>query len=214
MDDLYGRANGKLVALGLENWAPLVANDWRSVGDTNPAWGSVTHSLDIVQHYPASSSPGGWNDADMMEEGVIDYQGSTPYSYLPDLQGQAQQSMWAMADVELIAGADLTQFQPLTGTPTPNTTNPNSTYPLPTPEYTLASLTNPEVITVSQDPLGIQGDIIYQTNTPPSGTPISGNNGAAIQVWAKPLVNGEAVVAQQHLRRQSEWRFASGSWPE
>ncbi|MGD0832777.1 MAG: cellulose binding domain-containing protein [Terracidiphilus sp.] len=74
-------------------------------------------------------------------------------------QDQAHFAMWAMSAAPLIAGNDLLTMS----------------------SATLATLTNAAVIAVDQDPLGIQGSIVY-------------DNGAGLQVWAKPVTGGTAVA--------------------
>jgi alpha-galactosidase len=67
-------------------------------------------------------------------------------------------SLWAMLAAPLIAGNDLTQMTP----------------------YTVAILTNREVIAVDQDPLGQQGSRVSQEGP--------------FEVWMKPMADGSKVV--------------------
>jgi alpha-galactosidase len=55
------------------------------------------------------------------------------------------------------------------------------------PEEIRRILTNPEVIAVDQDPLGVQGRVTL-------------DRGYGIQVWAKPLADGSTAVAVLNRR--------------
>lgn len=86
-----------------------------------------------------------------------DYLG--PELGMTSAESQAQFSMWSMMAAPLIIGSDLQSITPAT----------------------VSMLTNPEVLGIDQDPLGVQGTAI--------GT--SGNT----QAWSKPLANGDRAVA-------------------
>jgi alpha-galactosidase len=77
-------------------------------------------------------------------------------------------SLWAILAAPLIAGNDLTQMTP----------------------YTVAMLTNPEVISVDQDPLGKQGFRIAQEGP--------------LEIWMKPMADGSKVVGLFNRQRTSE----------
>jgi alpha-galactosidase len=78
---------------------------------------------------------------------------------LSTAEAQTQFAMWAIVAAPLIIGADLRALSP----------------------ETVAMLRNPDVIAVSQDPLGVQG------------TPAKRDQGA--EVWVKPLAGGDRAVA-------------------
>jgi alpha-galactosidase len=80
---------------------------------------------------------------------------------LGDTEGRAHFSMWAIMAAPLITGNDLTKMT----------------------SATKATLTNPEVIAVDQDPLGKQGHVV--------ATP-----GTGLEVWAKQMsgTNTQAVA--------------------
>jgi alpha-galactosidase len=67
-------------------------------------------------------------------------------------------SLWCLLAAPLITGNDLTQM---------------------TPE-TLAMLTNPEVIAVNQDPLGVEGQRVWEEGP--------------LEIWMKPLADGSKAV--------------------
>ena len=85
-------------------------------------------------------------------------------------------SLWAILAAPLIAGNDLTQMTP----------------------YTVAMLTNPEVIAVDQDPLGKQGFRVTQQGP--------------FEVWMKPMADGSKVVGlfnRQHSSEQMSVSFSA-----
>jgi alpha-galactosidase len=77
-------------------------------------------------------------------------------------------SLWAILAAPLIAGNDLTQMTP----------------------YTVAMLTNPEVIAVDQDPLGKQGFRVMQEGP--------------FEIWMKPMADGSKVVGLFNRQHTSE----------
>ncbi len=77
-------------------------------------------------------------------------------------------SLWAILAAPLIAGNDLTKMTP----------------------YTVAMLTNREVIAVDQDPLGRQGFRVMQEGP--------------FEVWTKPMADGSRVVGLFNRQRSTE----------
>ena len=74
-------------------------------------------------------------------------------------EAQAQLTMWAIAAAPLVIGSDVRALSP----------------------QTVAMLSNPEVIAVDQDPLGVQGTCVRRD--------------ADGEAWVKPLVGGGSAVA-------------------
>jgi hypothetical protein len=85
-------------------------------------------------------------------------------------QNRAHISLWAVSGGPLIAGADLTQL---------------------TPED-IATLTNPDLLRIDQDPLGLQAVRIGSTaNTAAASSPPA----PGLEVWSKPMAaNGQRAV--------------------
>lgn len=110
-------------------WAPKIGNTWRTTPDISDKWLSMINILDATSAFAAPAGPGAWNDPDMLEVGN---------GGMTDTEYRSHFSMWAMLDVPLIAGNDLTHMS----------------------AATLATLTNAEVIAVDQDSLGKQGLLI------------------------------------------------------
>lgn len=73
-------------------------------------------------------------------------------------EGRTQMTLWCILAAPLLAGNDLTKMN----------------------KETLEILANPEVITVDQDPLGVQGHRVWQEGP--------------LEVWMKPLADGSKAV--------------------
>ncbi|MEQ0565223.1 RICIN domain-containing protein [Amycolatopsis sp. NEAU-NG30] len=120
------------------NWAPGIANLWRTSGDIiywgeRPQMSRVLANFDAAQH-PGAQSPGHYNDPDMLVVGL---------SGFSDAQNRTHLSLWAISGAPLIAGnkpSDMTAA-------------------------TRAALTNREMIAVDQDPLGRQGTKVAEDAT-------------------------------------------------
>lgn len=79
-------------------WAKGIGHLWRTTGDIQANWASVTNLLDQQVGLEKYSGPGGWNDPDMLEVG----NGSmTKGEY------RAHFSLWCLLAAPLIAGNDL-----------------------------------------------------------------------------------------------------------
>lgn len=137
-------------------WGPETGNLWRTTGDIFDRWESVLSILDRSSQYWASAGPGHWNDPDMLEVGNG---GMTSDEY------RAHFSLWAVMAAPLMAGNDLREL-----------VDPDRRA-----RAALEILTNPEVIAIDQDPLGVQGRLVQ--NFPPQ-----------LQVWVKPLSDGSRAA--------------------
>jgi hypothetical protein len=112
------------------NWAPGIANLWRTSGDIiywgeKPAMSRVLANFDAAQHASAQS-PGHYNDPDMLVAGL---------SGFSDAQNRTHLSLWAISGAPLIAGNKPSDMS----------------------AATRATLTNREMIAIDQDALGRQG---------------------------------------------------------
>jgi alpha-galactosidase len=137
---------------------------WRTTEDITDAWhtgcpsacppGSamgITDILDAQAPLWREAGPGRWNDPDMLEVGVR--------STLTPAESRAHLAMWAMMAAPLIAGNDVTTMSP----------------------DVRATLTDPDIVALDQDPLGRQGRRIRGDDQ--------------TQVWARPLADGSVAVA-------------------
>ena len=82
-------------------WGPATGNLWRTTGDINDSWASMTGNMDSNSLVAAYAGPGGWNDPDMLEVGN---------GGMTAVEDQTHFSMWAMMAAPLIMGNDLTNM--------------------------------------------------------------------------------------------------------
>lgn len=139
-------------------WANEVrGNLWRTTNDIVDTWGSaagIGFSQDALAPH---AGPGHWNDPDMLVAGRLGWGGNTRPTRLTLIETQTHLSLWAILAAPMLLGCDLTQLD----------------------EPTLALLTNPGMIAVNQDILGMQGRRVYARGYG--------------EIWARPLVDGWAV---------------------
>jgi len=124
------------------NWGKKVGgNLWRTTGDINDSWGSLS-SIAFSQSANASGAgPGGWNDPDMLVVGNLGW-GEHPHpTHLTPNEQITHITMWALLAAPLILGCDLTHLDP----------------------WTKALITNHDVIDINQDPLGRPATRVFAT---------------------------------------------------
>lgn len=137
-------------------WGPDTGNLWRTTGDIFDRWESVMTILDRNAQYWTSAGPGHWNDPDMLEVGNG---GMTTDEY------RAHFSLWAVMAAPLMSGNDLREI-------TGDDRHAQTTRDI---------LTNPEIVAIDQDALGVQGRLVQ-------------NYPAELQVWSKPLSDGSRAA--------------------
>ncbi|HPU13902.1 MAG TPA: glycoside hydrolase family 27 protein [Aeromicrobium sp.] len=79
-------------------WAPQVANLWRTTPDIGPSWRSVMRIADKQHGLAQFAGPGHWNDPDMLEVGNAGLSPTESRSHL---------MLWAMLAAPLMAGNDV-----------------------------------------------------------------------------------------------------------
>lgn len=160
---------------GWSSWyAPVgkgLANSWRVGYDVN-TWENVWYNAIVVNERLAQyAGPGGFNDVDALI-------GSTPGGAvsLTTTQSRTQFSLWSMMSAPLIIGSNMLHLT----------------------TFDLETYTNGEVVAVNQDPLGMQGTVVWQ-NCP--STDLSRDQSVenapvpnCQQIWAKKLFDGYAVM--------------------
>jgi alpha-galactosidase len=112
----------------VQTWGASVGgNLWRTTGDINDSWNSMS-SIGFDKQIPlvTYAGPGHWNDPDMMEVGNG---GMTNDEY------KTHFSLWAMLAAPMIAGNDVRNLS----------------------DDTKAILLNKDVIAIDQDPMGVEG---------------------------------------------------------
>jgi alpha-galactosidase len=144
-------------------------NLWRTTGDIQDEWGSMSGIGFSQDEHAAYAGPGHWNDPDMLVVGKVGLQGNFwNYQYdRPNLKESrltpneqyTHMTLWSMLAAPLLIGCDMTDMD----------------------AFTKGLLTNAEVIDIDQDPLGKQARRI---STDGEG-----------EVWARPLEDGSVAIA-------------------
>ncbi len=182
-------------------WEPMVGNLWRTTTDITDAWTSVTALLDrnggdTSRYGSCTSCPDASGgscvtcNADVPEAaygapGISSY--ATPGHWndpdmlevgnggMTDTEYRSHFSLWAMMAAPLIAGNDLRNMT----------------------AATVTILTDPDIIAVDQDPLGIQGRPISTSTT--------------LEVWSKRL-SGTATYAVALFNRTAVAADITVTW--
>ncbi|EOY28333.1 hypothetical protein QUC31_012972 [Theobroma cacao] len=79
-------------------WAGAYGHSWRTTGDINDTWASITSIADANDVWARYAGPGGWNDPDMLEVGNG---GMTVEEY------RSHFSIWALMKAPLLLGCDV-----------------------------------------------------------------------------------------------------------
>ncbi|CAM0950843.1 unnamed protein product [Alopecurus aequalis] len=79
-------------------WAGGIGNSWRTTGDIQDTWSSMTNNADQSDKWASYAGPGGWNDPDMLEVGNG---GMTTEEY------RSHFSIWALVKAPLLIGCDI-----------------------------------------------------------------------------------------------------------
>ena len=138
------------------------ANLWRVSEDFWDNWKSIKHEFTLAARWQAFVGPGHWSDADMLPVGHLSLKhrsvGDDRFTALTRNEQLALLSFWCLLPSPLMVGANLPDND----------------------SWTLALLTNPEVLAVNQDSLGTAARQIAATN--------------GIEVWGKALHDGSLAV--------------------
>jgi len=115
-------------------WGHSVAggNLWRTTGDINDSWGSMSGIGFAHSVRSTYVKPGGWNDPDMLVVGRLGWGPNPRPTRLTPNEQITHITMWSMLAAPLLIGCDLTKID----------------------RFTKAILCNHDVIEVDQDPLG------------------------------------------------------------
>ncbi|MEW6741268.1 MAG: NPCBM/NEW2 domain-containing protein [Planctomycetota bacterium] len=128
-------------------------NYWRTTGDISDSWSSMSSigfsQSDLAPH----AGPGHWNDPDMLVVGQVGWGPSLRATRLTRNEQITHITLWSLLAAPLLVGCDMTALD----------------------DFTLALLTNPEVLEVDQDPLGRQARRVVTKDQ--------------LEVWARPLAD-------------------------
>ena len=123
-------------------WIADVAGSWRTTGDICANWKSVKHIIDLNLYLSEYIKPGHYNDLDMLEAGRIVGKIKSVFgerdSGLTRDEETTHFGMWCMMSSPLLLGCDVRRLD----------------------EESLALLTNPYVLAMSQNDLGLAGYVV------------------------------------------------------
>jgi len=106
---------------------------WRTTNDITDTWTSVKDIILAQEQAAKWSKPGNWNDPDMLVVGTVGWGNPHPSKLKPDEQ-YLHFSLWCLFSAPLLIGCDMDKLD----------------------AFTLALLSNDEVIAIDQDALGKQ----------------------------------------------------------
>ena len=139
------------------------ANLWRISDDFWDNWKSLNHQFTLAARWQGVAGPGHWPDADMLPVGHLSVHhrsvGSDRFTHFTRTEQLTHLSLWSLLPSPFMVGANLPDND----------------------AWTLALLTNPEVLAVNQDSLGQAARC--QTNVM-----------AGLEIWTKPLVDKSLAV--------------------
>jgi len=107
-------------------------NCWRTTGDINDSWGSLSSIAFSQDGHERFAGPGHWNDPDMLVVGNLGWGPDLRPTRLTHSEQVVHITMWALVASPLLIGCDMSDMD----------------------QFTLDVLTNDDVLEVSQDPLG------------------------------------------------------------
>jgi len=131
---------------------------WRSSGDLLDQWANLQSVGFRQAGRETFTRPGEWNDTDMLVVGTLGWGPDLRPTRLTQNEQVLHLTLWSLQAAPLFIGADLSKLD----------------------AFTLALLTNDEVIDVDQDPLGHSARRVWQD--------------ARREIWARPLEDGAYAV--------------------
>lgn len=139
------------------------AHMWRTTGDIVDSWDSMMGILRLQDGLEDYAGPNGWNDPDMLVVGMHG-RGNVADGGMTDTEYKVHFMLWCILASPLMIGCDIRSMS----------------------AETKAILTNPGLISVNQDPLGVQGRSLSKGEVDWDGT--------AYQIYQKPLADGSIAV--------------------
>jgi alpha-galactosidase len=134
-------------------------NLWRTTGDLENSWSNLESVGFRQAGRETYAGPGHWNDTDMLIVGKLSWgRGKLVPTKLTRNEQILHLTLWAIQAAPLMVGADMSQLDP----------------------WTIALLTNGEMLRVSQDTLGVAGGRVWKDGR--------------LEVWARPLHDGTHAV--------------------
>ncbi|HVU64769.1 MAG TPA: NPCBM/NEW2 domain-containing protein [Phycisphaerales bacterium] len=147
--------------------AEVGGNYWRTTDDISDTWQSMSTIGFGQNDHARFAEQNHWNDPDMLVVGTLGWGPNLRPTRLKPQEQVTHITLWTMLSAPMLIGCDLSQID----------------------DFTLALLTNPEVIEVGQDRLGQQARRVAER--------------AGLEVWAKKLADGSVAVAAFNRTRRA-----------
>ena len=155
------------------NWAPTISNSWRTTVDILNSWESLLSNAKLNNIGHKQAGPGHWNDPDMLEVGV--YRNNRSLSHA---ECRSHFALWCAVKAPLILGLDIREAS----------------------HEVLMLLSNPRLIAINQDPLGVQAALVAQ-----------GTIQQLYSYWFGPLSDGYVLIM---INEESYTTSLSVLWEE
>ena len=128
-------------------WAADIAESWRTTGDIRANWKSLRGIVKENLYLSAYAKPGAYNDMDMLEVGHLKGQvktvfGKSDEGFTPD-EEELHFGMWCILSSPLLIGCDVRSI----------------------PAQTLSLVTNPYLLAMSQNDLGLQAYVAQRVGS-------------------------------------------------
>ncbi len=141
-------------------WAGDIGGElWRTTGDLTDSWSNLESVGFRQTGREQYAGPGRWNDTDMLVVGNVGLGPSLHPTHLTQNEQVLHITLWAMQAAPLLIGADMSQLD----------------------AFTIALLTNDEVLDVDQDMLGKAAGRVWKNEK--------------LEVWSRLLSDGTRAVA-------------------
>lgn len=138
------------------------ANMWRISGDFWDNWADLNKAFDLIADWQGAGGPGHWPDADMIPFGRVAIRvsdvGKDRRSRFTRDEHQTLMALWSLAPSPLMLGTNLPELD----------------------DWTLALITNDEILAVNQDPLGSPARRVARQGK--------------TEVWVRDLKDGSKAV--------------------
>ena len=198
-------ATGRTMYLEICDWgeddtlefAPQIGNSFRMLWDNFPQWHRIAEIYSYfarVLAVPASTSPGAYAYADMLEGGVDGHlynRDIFPKSSLTEREAATEHAMWSMWSSALILGYDVSN---------------------PEKAWVTDLLKNSAMLKINQDPLGIAARLAIRNQQ--EGGCVFTTGCFLTDVWVKPLAEGAVAVALVNMAgtiTQNDPRYSTES---
>jgi hypothetical protein len=163
--------------------AEVDGNSWRTTGDITDTWESMSEIGFSQAKCSPYSTPGRWNDPDMLVVGWVGWGPSLHYTRLTPSEQYTHISLWSLLASPLLIGCDLEQLD----------------------AFTMNLLANDEVLEINQDPLGKQAVQIYISDTYEIWARDLENGDKAIGLFNKTMKPLFIPVQMRDLKIEGKW---------